>query len=153
MVDHVSKSRRSEIMSAIRSKETKPELAVRRLLYALGYRFRLHDARLPGKPDIVFKSRKKVVFVHGCFWHRHPKCKYAGIPKTRTEYWKEKFKRNVRRDKLAQTKLLDMGWECLVVWQCELKDPDALSSKMIDFLNNNTGKDILRGRKIKKHGR
>jgi DNA mismatch endonuclease, patch repair protein len=134
MTDHVSSSKRSEIMSAVRSKETKPELAVRRLLHALGYRFRLHDARLPGKPDIVLKSRKKVVFVHGCFWHRHPKCKYAGIPKTRTEYWKEKFKRNVRRDRLAESELLDMGWKSLTVWQCELKNPESLSRKMVEFL-------------------
>ncbi len=136
-------------MSAIRSKGTKPELAVRRLLHALGYRFRLHDAGLPGKPDVVFKSRKKVVFVHGCFWHRHPKCKYAGIPKTRTEYWKEKFKRNVRRDKLAESELLDMGWKSLIVWQCELKNPESLSRKMVEFLEESNVEKKIRSRKSK----
>jgi DNA mismatch endonuclease (patch repair protein) len=147
LVDHVSSKRRSEIMAAVRSKETKPELAVRRILHALGYRYRLHDAKLPGKPDIVFKSRKKVVFVHGCFWHRHPKCKYATIPKTKTDFWNEKFQKNVRRDRLTRSKLLDMGWECLIVWQCELKNPESLSRKMVEFLENNYGKKEKRRRK------
>ncbi|PWV45152.1 very short patch repair endonuclease [Chitinophaga sp. S165] len=134
MTDHLTPKRRSENMAAVRSKETQPELTVRRMLHGLGYRYRLHDTSLPGKPDIVFRSRKKIVFIHGCFWHRHPECKYATSPKTNIGFWNEKFEKNVRRDKLVQSQLLVMGWESLIIWQCELKNPELLVHKVVEFL-------------------
>ena len=122
MVENNSVSeKRSRNMAAIKSKNTKPELVVRRSLHAMGYRFRLHKRDLPGKPDIVLPKYKIALFVHGCFWHRHEGCKYSTIPKTRTEFWIEKFRNNVERDKLNQAKLISMGWTPLIVWECETK--------------------------------
>lgn len=112
---------RSEIMRRVRSKGTRPEMAVRKALHALGYRFRLYGTKLPGSPDIVFPSRKTVIFVHGCFWHRHSKCSRATTPKTRTEYWQEKFVKNVARDIAVQASLAAIGWKVHVIWECELK--------------------------------
>jgi len=112
---------RSRNMSAIKSKNTKPEIEVRKLLHSLGYRFRLHRKDLPGTPDIVLPKYKTVIFVHGCFWHRHENCKYASIPKTRTEFWENKFKENMKRDKVNQTNLFKLGWKIFIVWECELK--------------------------------
>lgn len=125
---------RSFNMSRIRAKDTKPELTTRRMLHSMGYRYRLHAPELPGKPDIVFRSRRKVIFVHGCFWHRHSGCSKATTPKIRHEFWQEKFKRNVLRDRTVQKELSDMGWSCLVVWECETQDEDLLAEKLSTFL-------------------
>ena len=135
MADHLSPSERSKNMAAISSKETKPELFVRKLIYTLGYRFRVNDKNLPGKPDIVFKGRQKAIFVHGCFWHRHNNCKYASSPKTNLSFWEEKFTKNINRDKKVKSNLRLMGWQVLVVWQCELKKPETLSKKLIKFIS------------------
>ncbi|MCQ9197291.1 MAG: DNA mismatch endonuclease Vsr [Prochlorococcus marinus XMU1429] len=108
-------------MSAIKSKNTKPEIAVRKLLHSLGYRFRLHRKDLPGSPDIVLPKYKTVIFVHGCFWHRHENCKYASTPKTRSEFWESKFVGNIKRDKINQTNLIKLGWKIIIVWECDLK--------------------------------
>ena len=108
-------------MSAIKSKNTKPEIAVRRLLHSMGYRFRLHSKDLPGSPDIVLPKYKTVIFVHGCFWHRHENCKYASTPKTRQEFWNKKFKENINRDNLNQANLSLKGWKIIIIWECQLK--------------------------------
>ncbi len=112
--------KRSKNMSAIKSKNTKPEIAVRKLLHSMGYRFRLHRKDLPGSPDIVLPKYKTVIFVHGCFWHRHENCKYASNPKTRKEFWENKFKANVKRDKNNFKELKNLNWKVLVIWECEL---------------------------------
>ncbi|OIQ78581.1 very short patch repair protein [mine drainage metagenome] len=125
---------RSALMARIGPKNTKPEMIVRRLLHALGYRFRLHATDLPGRPDIVFRPRKKVIFVHGCFWHRHPGCAKSSTPKTRTEFWNSKFAANKERDRRVQEELAVMGWGYLVIWECEVKDKIDLSRKLQEFL-------------------
>ncbi len=125
---------RRALMARIRGKDTKPELAVRRLLHAMGYRFRLHRRDLPGTPDIVLVARRKTVFVHGCFWHRHPGCKSAGTPRTRRAFWEEKFARNVARDAAKAEALAALGWGLLVLWECELKDRDVLAARLLDYL-------------------
>ena len=125
---------RSRIMRAIKQKNTKPELAVRRLLHAMGFRFRLHRRDLPGRPDIVLPRRKTVIFVHGCFWHQHAGCRLANVPRTRTEYWLPKLARNQERDASAQALLEELGWRVLVVWECELADRDVLRSRLSCFL-------------------
>jgi DNA mismatch endonuclease (patch repair protein) len=121
-------------MSAVHSKDTMPEVRVRKMLHSMGYRYRLHVAKLPGKPDIVFPSRHKIVFVHGCFWHRHRSCRYATTPKTRPEYWEEKFSANVTRDRATVRKLKQMGWTIATVWQCQLKNPERLAEQLHEFL-------------------
>ncbi len=143
MVDHLTPQQRSRVMSRIRGKDTSPELAVRRLVYSLGYRFRLHKKGLPGTPDLVFASRRKVIFVHGCFWHRHEGCKRASLPASRSEYWVKKFARNVERDSEVEDTLHQLGWTVLVIWQCEIKvgNVEHLSSKIIEFLE--TGANSL----------
>ena len=123
-VIHEVSEQRSRNMSAIKSKNTKPEIAVRKLLHSMGYRFRLHRKDLPGSPDIVLPKYKTVIFVHGCFWHRHENCKYASTPKTRQEFWEAKFRDNINRDKLNQENLSSKGWKIIVVWECEIKDKD-----------------------------
>jgi len=120
--DVFSKSKRSEVMSKIRGKNTKPELAVRSILHRMGYRFRLHRRDLPGCPDIVLPKYKTVIFVHGCFWHRHPKCKYAYNPKSRKTFWQKKFRQNVEQDKKVRKKLTRLGWKVIVIWECEIKN-------------------------------
>ncbi|WP_350341549.1 very short patch repair endonuclease [Desulfoferula mesophila] len=130
----MSPSKRSALMSRIRGKDTGPEMIVRRLVHCLGYRYRLHHKKLPGTPDLVFTKRKKALFVHGCFWHRHEGCKNAVMPKTRPEFWREKFHRNVERDRVAVKDLDKLGWEVLVVWECETKDLDELGRKLCSFL-------------------
>jgi len=115
---------RSRNMSAIKSKNTKPEIKVRKVLHSMGYRFRLHRKDLPGSPDIVLPKYKTVIFVHGCFWHRHENCKYASNPKTRQEFWEAKFRENINRDKLNQENLSSKGWKIIIVWECEIKDKD-----------------------------
>lgn len=120
MVDFLSPSERSERMSRIRSSNTSPEVALRRALHALGFRFRLHRKDLPGKPDIVLPRYRTVVFVHGCFWHRHHGCRVATTPKSNTDFWVEKFDRNVARDKRSRQLLEAQGWRVIVVWECEM---------------------------------
>ena len=137
MADTVTSERRSEIMSGIRSKGTKPELAVRRLLHAMGYRFRLHRRDLPGKPDLVFPGRRKVIFVHGCFWHQHadPDCKIARRPKSNREYWLPKLDRNSARDAEHQASLRGKGWDVLVIWECEVRAGPGFLEKARRFLD------------------
>lgn len=120
MVDTLTTAERSKRMSLIRSKDTSPELAIRRALHALGLRYRLGNKHLPGKPDIAFPRQKVAIFVHGCFWHRHADCKVANMPKSNTAFWVEKFDRNVARDQLNQERLEAMGWRVETVWECEL---------------------------------
>jgi len=120
VVDFLSPSERSERMSRIRSSNTAPEVALRRALHALGFRFRLHRKDLPGKPDVVLPRYKTVIFVHGCFWHRHSGCKVATTPKSNTDFWVEKFDRNVARDTRTREQLEGLGWRVIVVWECEL---------------------------------
>ena len=122
-------------MSRIKGKNTSPEIVVRRIVRSLGYGYRLHVKDLPGTPDLVFKGRKKVIFVHGCFWHMHNNCNISHIPKTRSDYWITKFKRNVERDKINLQALKDMGWSVLVVWECETQDEASLSKTINTFLS------------------
>ncbi|MCW5771474.1 MAG: DNA mismatch endonuclease Vsr [Rhodospirillaceae bacterium] len=123
-------------MRAIRSTNTRPEMAVRSLLHKAGYRFRVHSPLLPGRPDIVFWSRRKAVFVHGCFWHRHSGCSNAGAPRTRPEYWKAKFRQNTKRDRQNLVALARLGWRVLVVWECEVRSGDRLDLKLAKFLGS-----------------
>ena len=122
-------------MSAIKSKNTKPEIAVRKLLHSMGYRFRLHRKDLPGSPDIVLPKYKTVIFVHGCFWHRHENCKYASNPKTRKEFWENKFKGNVKRDLEIQKNIKNIEWRSLVIWECETKNMENLRVKIFDIFS------------------
>jgi len=117
-------------MSQIRSKNTGPEIVVRSLLHSLGYRFRLHKRDLPGKPDIVLKKFKTIVFCHGCFWHQHEGCKRASSPKTNQDYWLPKLKRNKERFDFVKKELTELGWKVIVVWECEIKDLDSLKIKI-----------------------
>ena len=126
---------RSRNMSAIKSKNTKPEIAVRKLLHSMGYRFRLHRKDLPGSPDIVLPKYKTVIFVHGCFWHRHENCKYASNPKTRKEFWENKFKGNVKRDLEIQKNIKNIEWRSLVIWECETKNMENLRVKIFDIFS------------------
>jgi len=128
-VDTISKKQRSRNMSHIRSKNTMPELLVRSILHRMGFRFRLHDRSLPGCPDIVLKRWKTVVFVNGCFWHRHEGCQYAYVPKTRRSFWSKKFAGNVRRDAEHAAALRFLGWRIKVVWECELRHPRTVKNR------------------------
>lgn len=133
MTDVVSISKRSQMMSGIRSRDTTPEIRVRRLLHRQGYRFRLHSRDLPGTPDIVFPRRRIAIFVHGCFWHLHQGCRLAKVPETRADFWRAKLTKNSERDKVAILKLHALGWRVLVVWECYLrrcKQDDALASAL-----------------------
>ena len=124
--DRLTKEQRSWNMSRIRSKDTKPEMIVRRLLHAMSVRYRLHRATLPGKPDIVLGPRRLVIFVHGCFWHRHPGCRYTSIPSTRPDFWQTKFEVNVVRDNAARGALLAAGWRVATVWDCAVRKPQQV---------------------------
>jgi DNA mismatch endonuclease (patch repair protein) len=119
-------------MAAIRGKDTAPEVAVRRMLHGIGLRFRLHRKDLPGRPDIVLPKHRTVVLVHGCFWHRHEGCRYTTTPKTRQEFWLDKFRSNVLRDRRNQAILEQLGWRVLVVWECELRKPEALRRRIAE---------------------
>jgi DNA mismatch endonuclease (patch repair protein) len=123
-------------MAANKSRNTKPELAVRRLLHALGFRYRLHRKDLPGCPDIVLPRHKTVVFVNGCFWHQHAGCKRASKPASHQEFWQTKLGRNVERDKENQTKLLGLGWQVLIVWECELQDEAKIILRLLSCLRS-----------------
>jgi len=130
MVDHLSPEKRSWNMSRIRSSNTNPEKIVRSLVHRLGFRFRLNKNKLPGRPDIVLNKYNTVVFVNGCFWHRHKGCKDTTTPKSNTKFWKDKFKGNVERDKKNLKALKKMRWKTIIVWECELEKPEKLNNKL-----------------------
>ncbi|MEX0922273.1 MAG: very short patch repair endonuclease [Rhodovibrionaceae bacterium] len=133
MPDHVDSQRRSRIMASVATKNTRPELVVRRALHRLGYRYRLHRRDLPGSPDLVFPSRRKAIFVHGCFWHGH-NCRWGRLPKSRLDYWEPKIQKNRMRDRKNVSALKDAGWSVEVVWQCELRSLEAVIARLVDFL-------------------
>jgi len=135
-VDTLTPKQRSERMSRVRGANTKPEMVVRRLVHSMGYRYRLHKTTIPGKPDLAFASRRKVIFVHGCFWHRHDArgCKLARLPKSRLDFWLPKLDANVARDAKIRARLGDLGWSVLTVWECELRDADSLKKTIRGFL-------------------
>jgi DNA mismatch endonuclease (patch repair protein) len=135
IADKVTPETRSRIMSRIRSKDMVPEMIVRRLIYEKGYRYRLHQNNLPGKPDLVFWGRKKIILIHGCFWHQHPGCKDGHLPKSNLGYWAPKLERNVQRDKKVVADLTALGWEVLIIWECEIDDRDNLSVTLDQFLS------------------
>ncbi len=130
MADHISAEKRSWNMRQVRNKNTTPEILTRSLMHAMGLRFRLHRKNLPGSPDIVLAKYRTVVFVHGCYWHRHPGCKYASTPKTNTAFWQNKFAQNVNRDTESCRKLKKSGWNVLIIWQCETKDIEKLRKRL-----------------------
>lgn len=134
-LDPLTPDERSERMSRVRSNNTKPEMIVRQMIFHLGYRYRVHVKDLPGKPDLVFRKRKKVIFVHGCFWHLHD-CNRYKLPATRTEYWLPKLIQNAERDKKNLDLLINNGWKVLVIWECELENERNLSSKITKFLED-----------------
>lgn len=134
MADTISKERRSENMRRILSKGTKPEMAVRKLVHALGYRYRLHKKDLPGTPDLVFSPRRKVIFVHGCYWHQHQGCRIGRPPASNTAYWVTKLARNVERDTAAINALTAAGWNVLVIWECETCDSIKMEERLCRFL-------------------
>lgn len=134
MVDSLTPLRRSENMRRIRNKNTKPEMLVRKLIHAMGFRYRIHAKCLPGKPDLSFRKRRKAIFVHGCFWHQHPNCPEGRIPNSRREYWIPKLMHNQERDQNNLDDLARMGWNVLVVWECELKGIAGLQHRIRAFL-------------------
>ena len=135
-MDTLTPEQRSERMSRVKGKDSSPEMLVRRLVHALGFRFRLHRRDLPGTPDLVFPGRKKVIFVHGCFWHRHPNpaCKLARLPKSRQDFWIPKLDRNRARDEEAAERLASDGWRILTIWECEVRDTSSLRNRLRTFL-------------------
>ena len=136
MTDTLTPAQRSERMSRVRGRDTKPEVAVRRIVHGMGYRYRLHRKDLPGKPDIVLPRHRAVIFVHGCFWHRHeePSCALARLPKSRLEFWEPKLEANRLRDIRTKQALEAAGWRVLVIWECEVKDPLRISGIVREFL-------------------
>ena len=135
-MDLISPERRSANMAQIRGRDSKTEVAVRRLVHRLGYRFRLHRRDLPGTPDLVFPARRKVVFVHGCFWHRHPGCRFAYEPKSNVEFWRTKFATNTQRDARVERELEQMAWDVLTVWECETANDGVLTAVLRRFLGD-----------------
>ena len=140
MVDTLTPAERSEVMRRVRSKNTAPELAVRKITYSLGYRYRLHLKNLPGKPDLAFPGKKKAIFVHGCFWHQHgaTRCKKTRVPKSNTDYWIEKLQGNVKRDRRNRRRLKKLGWETMIVWECEVVKTLALKRRIDKFLGEDS---------------
>lgn len=136
-MDTLDPDQRSERMSRVRSADTKPEMIVRRLVHGMGYRYRLHSKELPGKPDLVFGPRNKVIFVHGCFWHRHGKsCPLTRMPKSRLDFWEQKLEGNRKRDRRNQRALKRIGWDYLIIWECQLRDLDKVARKVREFLGD-----------------
>lgn len=135
-MDTLTQEGRSERMSRVRGRDTKPEMLVRRLAHAMGYRYRLHRRDLPGSPDLVFPSRRKVIFVHGCFWHRHAdqNCRLARLPKSKLDFWAPKLENNRKRDESNLSRLNDLGWETLVIWECQIRDRAAVQARIGEFL-------------------
>lgn len=136
MTDTLSPSERSERMSRVKGKNSNPEMKLRKLIHGMGFRYRLHDRRLPGTPDLVFKSRRAVIFMHGCFWHRHKNCHLARLPKSKIDFWEEKLESNRVRDERNLASLRALGWSSLVVWECELKNPENVRQKVRYFLSS-----------------
>ena len=134
-MDKLSPERRSENMRRIRSTDMKPEMVVRRILHAEGFRYRLHVRDLPGRPDLVFRRLRKAIFVHGCFWHQHRDCIDGRVPRSNQGYWKPKLDRNVQRDREARDALEAEGWTVLVVWECETQDPERVRATVTRFLS------------------
>lgn len=134
-MDTLSPSERSERMSRVRSRDTKPERELRRLIWGLGYRYQKNRRDLVGHPDLAFVGRKRVIFLHGCFWHRHDCPSGRRAPKSRTEFWNTKFEANVRRDATVRQQLSDQGWKALVIWECELRDPELVERRVRNFLD------------------
>jgi len=139
LVDRISKELRSWNMSRIRSKDTAPEIRVRSFLHRKGFRFRLNVKSLPGSPDIVLKKHRTVIFVHGCYWHRHPECKFAYTPKSRIEFWESKFRQNIERDKKKERLLFEAGWKILKVWGCETKTEEQIANALESLLDPQGG--------------
>ena len=133
-MDILSQSQRSYCMSQVRGKNTKPEKIVRSIIRKLGFRYRLHYKKLPGKPDLVFPSRKEVIFVHGCYWHRHTCRKGKSIPATNTEFWEQKLERNKERDKENRKELYKLGWDVLTIWECQIKNHEKLINRIDNFI-------------------
>lgn len=138
MNDNLSPLERSARMARVRGKDTKPELRVRRMVHRMGYRYRLHLSSLPGSPDLVFGPRRKVVFVHGCFWHRHaaPDCKLARLPKSRLDFWLPKLEANKERDDRNAFELRKLGWDVLVIWECQTRNDDTMARLITEFLDH-----------------
>ncbi len=134
-MDTVDKAKRSEVMRAVKSKDTGAEMSVRRMLHGAGFRYRLHRKELPGKPDMVFVSRRKVVFIHGCFWHQHPNCEAAKRPKSNLDYWNAKLNSNLERDIKSLAALEEQGWKAFIVWECRLRDRALLLAELKAFLH------------------
>ncbi len=135
MTDVHNKATRSYNMSQIKGKDTKPELLIRKYLFANGFRYRLHDKKLPGKPDIVLPKYQTVIFVNGCFWHGHENCQYFKLPKTRTKWWKDKIENNIKNDKLKHDKLSSMGYNVIIVWECKIKNKSIYTNLIKDVKN------------------
>lgn len=135
-MDRISRGHRSWNMSRIRGRDTKPEVAVRSVLHRLGFRFRLHRRDLPGRPDIVLARHRAIVFVHGCFWHRHARCRFAYQPKTNSAFWSQKFKSNVVRDQRDRRRLRGLGWRVIVVWECQATDRATLGKRLVAALQS-----------------
>jgi DNA mismatch endonuclease (patch repair protein) len=152
MVDNVSASERSRVMRSVPSANTRPEVLVRKLLHRMGYRFRLHADDLPGKPDIVFRTRRKVVFIHGCFWHGHS-CERDRRPSTNSDYWSGKARGNRRRDRGVQTDLKRAGWNVFVVWECALRNPEDVLTALKAFLGDPRGPTTPRGPSVRGRSR
>lgn len=149
-MDKLNKEQRHRCMSAIKCKDTKPELLVRKFLFSRGFRYRLNDPRLPGHPDIVLHKYRTVIFVNGCFWHGHQKCKYFVLPKTNVEFWSAKIERNRKRDVEEQRQLASMGWHCITIWECQLK-PRA-RHQTLESLVYTLSCIFLEDRKVKSYG-
>lgn len=151
MTDVVDRKTRSRMMAGIKGKDTAPELTVRRYLHAVGLRFRLHDARLPGRPDIALPRQKVAVFIHGCFWHRHAGCPLATVPATRPEFWQQKFEANQQRDRRNVESLLQMGWKPIVVWECMLQEPTTFDDLFWQIVACEATEPVSAGPRGSKH--
>lgn len=148
-MDKMTKEQRHRCMAAIHSKDTKPELIVRRFLFGRGFRYRLNHPRLPGRPDLVMRKYRTVIFVNGCFWHGHDDCKHYVMPKTNTEFWRKKIERNKARDKAEQRRLAEMGWHCITVWECQLAP--AIRMQTLESLAYTLNHIFLEDRKIRRY--
>lgn len=130
MADIFSKIKRSEVMSKVTAKDTRPEVKVRKFLFSKGFRYRKNDKRFPGKPDIILPKYKTAIFVHGCFWHHHDNCRAAALPQTNCEFWKDKMETNVKRDRKNQKDLKELGWKIIIIWQCQIKNRELFEKTM-----------------------
>ena len=145
MTDRLSKTERSALMARIRSKDTRPELIVRSCIHRLGYRFRLHRRDLPGSPDIVLPRLRSVVFVHGCFWHRHAGCRFAYEPKSRCDFWSMKFRDNIARDRRNASRLRRLGWRVIIIWECQTRDQERLATRLAKLLGGSEPRPHVTG--------